>query len=247
MPREQTDADVQHWRANAHELVAAGKLQKWEIIKWSTTINLALAAAVTTNSTWVPRAWVLSGLVAFLALALIGLTTQRMNGARKRLDAANTYFSEHPNADVGSGNLDVRAVIFKEAEGVLHREADGFPVDQCRVAYLRFLRRGRKQSPRGEADAELAKARSEWLRLRSAERMRELVPAETFNEAIDTLAGLTLTAMASIPARLFPYAHNLAERKRCEGVIRQVRQELADKALRRAGKLREEIEQEPAP
>jgi hypothetical protein len=139
-----------------------------------------------------------------------------------------------------------RANVHKlEAEGVLHREADGYPVDQCRVAYLRFLRRERKQSPRGEADAELAKARSEWLRLRSAERLRELVPAETFNEAIDTLAGLTLTAMASIPARLFPYAHNLAERRRCEGIVFQVRRELAAKALQRASEMRDE--QVPAP
>jgi hypothetical protein len=53
---------------------------------------------------------------------------------------------------------------------------------------------------------------------------------ETFNDAIDTLAGLTLPAMASV----YPYAQNLAERRRCEGMIRQVRRELADKAMRRA-------------
>jgi hypothetical protein len=69
--------------------------------------------------------------------------------------------------------------------------------------------------------------------------MKELVSVESFNEAVDTLAGLTLTAKASIPARLYPYAQDLAERRRCEGMIRQVRRELADKALRRAGSLRE--------
>jgi len=40
-----------------------------------------------------------------------------------------------------------------EAEGVIQRQGDGFPLDQSRVAYLRYLRRERQQSPRAEADA----------------------------------------------------------------------------------------------
>ena len=35
-----------------------------------------------------------------------------------------------------------------EAEGVIQRQGDGFPLDQSRVAYLRYLRRERQQSPR---------------------------------------------------------------------------------------------------
>ena len=38
-----------------------------------------------------------------------------------------------------------------EAEGVIQRQGDGFPLDQSRVAYLRYLRRERRQSPRSEA------------------------------------------------------------------------------------------------
>jgi len=46
-----------------------------------------------------------------------------------------------------------RAYIGKlEAEGVIQRQGDGFPLDQSRVAYLRYLRRERRQSPRSEAD-----------------------------------------------------------------------------------------------
>ena len=40
-----------------------------------------------------------------------------------------------------------------EAEGVIQRQGDGFPLDQSRVAYLRYLRRERQQSPRSEVDA----------------------------------------------------------------------------------------------
>ena len=40
-----------------------------------------------------------------------------------------------------------------ETEGVIQRQGDGFPLDQSRVAYLRYLRRERRQSSRSEADA----------------------------------------------------------------------------------------------
>jgi hypothetical protein len=69
-----------------------------------------------------------------------------------------------------------RAYIGKlEAEGVIQRQGDGFPLDQSRVAYLRYLRREHRRSPRVEADAEHAKAKTEMLQLRLAEKRRELV------------------------------------------------------------------------
>ena len=52
-----------------------------------------------------------------------------------------------------------------EAEGVIQRQGDGFPLDQSRVAYLRYLRRERRQSPHGEAEAAHAKAKTEMLQL----------------------------------------------------------------------------------
>ena len=57
-----------------------------------------------------------------------------------------------------------------EAEGVIQRQGDGFPLDQSRVAYLRYLRRERRQSPRSEADADFQRAKSELIRLRIAEK-----------------------------------------------------------------------------
>jgi hypothetical protein len=44
-----------------------------------------------------------------------------------------------------------RAYVEKlEAEGVIQQQGDGFPLDQSRVAYLRYLRRERRQSPRSD-------------------------------------------------------------------------------------------------
>ena len=87
-----------------------------------------------------------------------------------------------------------RTYIHKlEAEGVIQRQGDGFPLDQSRVAYLRFLRRERKQSPRGEADTDLQRAKSELIRVRIAEKKRELVRRDNVDALIDGIAGVVLT------------------------------------------------------
>src|SRR5713101_4745326 len=70
-----------------------------------------------------------------------------------------------------------------EADGVIQRQGDGFPLDQSRVAYLRYLRRERRQSPRGEADADFQRANSELIQLRIAEKQRQLI---SLDEAIST-------------------------------------------------------------
>ena len=39
-----------------------------------------------------------------------------------------------------------------EADGVIQRQGDGFPLDQSRVAYLRYLRREHRHAPRSQAE-----------------------------------------------------------------------------------------------
>ena len=81
-----------------------------------------------------------------------------------------------------------------EAEGVIQRQGDGFPLDQSRVAYLRYLRRERRQSPRSEADADFQRAKSELIRLRIAEKQRHLIPLEEAVGHMDEVVGLFLIA-----------------------------------------------------
>jgi hypothetical protein len=88
-----------------------------------------------------------------------------------------------------------------EAEGVIQRHGSGFPLDQSRAAYLRFLRRERRQSPRMEADAAHVAVRTEMLQLRLMEKKRELVRRADVDALIDGFAGVTLTALSSLPAR----------------------------------------------
>jgi hypothetical protein len=60
-----------------------------------------------------------------------------------------------------------------EAEGVIQRQGDGYPLDQSRVAYLRYLRRERRQSPRSEADADHVRAKTEMLQLHLMQKQRD--------------------------------------------------------------------------
>jgi hypothetical protein len=120
-----------------------------------------------------------------------------------------------------------RAYIGKlEAEGVIQRQGDGFPLDQSRVACLRFLRRERQQSPRSEADAAHAKAKTELLQIRIMEKHRELVRQSDVDELIDQIAGVTLTALSNLPARCAP-RDDLATRRAIERVVFEMRTEIA--------------------
>ena len=108
-----------------------------------------------------------------------------------------------------------------EAEGVIQRQGGGFPLDQSRVAYPRYLRRERQHSPRSEADADHVKVKTEMLQLRLMEKKRELVRHDEVDALIDDIAGVTLTALSSLPARCAP-------RGDIEWVVFEVRTEIAN-------------------
>jgi hypothetical protein len=113
-----------------------------------------------------------------------------------------------------------------EAEGVIQRQSDGFPLDQSRVAYLRYLRRERQQSPRSEADADHVKVKTEMLQLRLMEKKRELVRRADVDELIDGIAGVTLTALSGLPAQCAPRG-DLVTRRNIERAVFEIRTEIA--------------------
>src|SRR4249920_2703178 len=120
---------------------------------------------------------------------------------------AETAAIDRPSATVSASalaqHLDCsRTYIGKlEAEGVVQRQGDGFPLDQSRVAYLRYLRRERQQSPRVEADAAHVVVKTEMLQLRLMEKKRKLVRQDDVNELIEQIAGITLTHLSGVAAR----------------------------------------------
>jgi hypothetical protein len=121
-----------------------------------------------------------------------------------------------------------------EAEGVLHTAPDGggFPVDQSRVAYLRYLRRERRQSPRSEADADFQRAKSELIRIRIAEKKRELIPREEAASDMEELIGLFLTGLSGLPARCG--GRDLAVRRAIDKAVYDLRVEIAEACTKKA-------------
>jgi hypothetical protein len=92
------------------------------------------------------------------------------------------------------------------------------------------LRRERRQSPRSEADANHVKVKTEMLQLRLMEKKRELVRRTDVDALVDGIAGVTLTALSSLPARCAPRG-DLAIRRSIERVLFDVRTEIAKVCL----------------
>jgi hypothetical protein len=111
-----------------------------------------------------------------------------------------------------------------EAEGVIQRQGDGFPLDGSRVAYLRFLRRERQQSPRAEADAAHVAIKTEMLQLRLMEKRKALVRREDVDALIDQMAGTVLTKLSGMSARC---SRDIVVRRNIDAVVMQIRREIA--------------------
>jgi len=77
------------------------------------------------------------------------------------------------------------------ADGVIQRQGGSVPLDQSRVAYLRYLRRERQQSPRAATDADLA-------RIRIEEKQRALVRQSDVNQLTDGLCGVVLMHLGRV-------------------------------------------------
>ena len=71
------------------------------------------------------------------------------------------------------------------------------------------------------------------LQLRLMEKRRELVRRDEVDALIDDIAGVTLTALSSLPARCAPRG-DLAIRRSIERVVFEVRTEIANVCLQMA-------------
>jgi hypothetical protein len=88
------------------------------------------------------------------------------------------------------------------------------------------LRREHRRSPRAEADADHVKVKTEMLQLKLMQSRRELMRRADVDALVDGIAGVTLTALSSLPARCAPRG-DLATRRSIERVVFEVRTEIA--------------------
>jgi hypothetical protein len=73
-------------------------------------------------------------------------------------------------------------------------------MDTCRLAYLCWLRALERCVGRSQADPNFTTAKAELIRLRVAEKKRELVPLEYMRAVEDKAIGTVLTALAGMAA-----------------------------------------------
>ena len=114
---------------------------------------------------------------------------------------------------------------------MVQRQGDGFPLDQSRVAYLRYLRRERQQSPRTQADADHVKAKTEVLQLKLMQARNELVRRADVDALVDGIAGTVLTHLSGMAARC---SRDMVVRRSIDAVVMQIRREIAEACSRAA-------------
>jgi hypothetical protein len=83
-----------------------------------------------------------------------------------------------------------------------------------------------------ELEADFQKDKSRWLELRIARAEGELMPVAQFDQANEEMAGLTLTALSSWPARIA--GTDLVLRRRAEALLLELRKAFADECNRLA-------------
>ena len=112
-------------------------------------------------------------------------------------------------------------------------------LDETRRRYIAYLREQRKLSPRTVADVGYQTARADLIRLRVAEKQGQLIPADVHERRVEDFAGIVLTALGSLPAKIG--GADLGLRRRIESAVREVRRTIAQAAIAKA-----DAESEPA-
>jgi hypothetical protein len=75
-------------------LIAAGKVQRWEVTKWAVTANVALAAASAATGEFHVMFFALAVFIAATACLLLWHYNLRMTRVRQSLRSINTFISE---------------------------------------------------------------------------------------------------------------------------------------------------------
>jgi hypothetical protein len=92
---------------DSQRLIAAGKMQRWEVLKWAVTVNLALATAgaVSRSSGWTLFGFFLfCVLVSAISAYLLNHYNRRITGARETLDKIlDRLILEYPEIEKFTG------------------------------------------------------------------------------------------------------------------------------------------------
>jgi hypothetical protein len=117
------------------------------------------------------------------------------------------------------------------SEAVIVQRSDGLFDQGARLRYIRHLRSDNRRSPRTQADADHVRVKTEMLTLRLMEKQHMLVRRDDANELLDTVCGVVLTHLGGMSARC---SRDMVVRRTIDGVVHQIRTELAQVCTRMA-------------
>ena len=122
---------------------------------------------------------------------------KRSNGAAKR-DKVRKVADDvvTPNSLATHLGCTRQNIARLTAEAAIEQRSDGhYDQTASRLKYVKHLRTEHRRSPRTEADAEHALAKAALLRLRIAEKKRELIPLEEAVAHMEEVVGLFLSRL----------------------------------------------------
>lgn len=111
-----------------------------------------------------------------------------------------------------------------------------WPRLECHKGYNRFREEQTKKNQRGSAEARVRDARARDLEIRSALRLRDLIPMHDAELALDTVCGITRTVIGGAPARI---SRELTVQRKAESVLDECLRQISDGLAKAADALKE--------
>jgi hypothetical protein len=127
-------------------------------------------------------------------------------------------------------------------EAVLQKLPNGrFDTNDCRVRYIRWLRDPERRSAKSKADQEFTQAKADLIKIRIAEKQRDLIPCVEAEEVGEKMISIVITKLGGLAARI---GGSMDDRRKVDRVVFEVRTEMADAFTEMANKAEAEVAEE---
>ena len=138
-----------------------------------------------------------------------------------------------------------RIAQLADEEHVLERLPDGkFNLNDSRVRYIRWLRGAGRRAVKSKADQEFTQAKADLIRIRIAEKQRDLISYAEAEETGDKMIGIVLTKLSGLSARV---GGDQAQRRKTDQVVFEIRTEMSEAFTEMANKVAAEGGLQQAP
>ena len=145
------------------------------------------------------------------------------------------------NATTVGQHLDLshQRVLQLVEENLLQRLPNGrFDLNDCRLRYIHWLRDPERRSAKSKADQEFTQAEADLIRIRIAEKQRELILYSEAEETGDKMIGTVLTKLSGLSARV---GGDPIQRRKTEQVVFEIRTKMAEAFAEMAKKAEAEL------